>query len=136
MTTIADKDYAAEAAVCQRHVDSLVATHTGIRGAVIATTDGFEIAAHVDSSVSVAKLAAMVSSLSALSEAVSRESKIGSSRDLMIDAESGRLLLVDASTGARKRVLAVLCDTRETLGQALWAVRSCREAILRELEGH
>ena len=134
MNAIAEVNHAAETAVCQRHVDDLVMTHAEIRGAVIATTDGFEIAARVDANVSVAKLAAMISSLSALSEAVSRECDIGSCRDLVIDAENGRLLLMDASTAVRQRVLAVLSYNTQMLGQVLWAVRGCRDAVLRELE--
>ena len=91
--------------------------------------DGFEIAASLDSSLSAAKLSAMTSSLLALSEAISRESALGVSRDMVIDAERGRLLLMEIPTNESRLLLTVLCDNAVTLGQVLWAVKAFRDDL-------
>jgi uncharacterized protein len=55
---------------CQPLLDALCREHADIRGALVSTIDGFEVAASVNASVSPKKLAAMTSSLLALGEAI------------------------------------------------------------------
>jgi uncharacterized protein len=133
MNAAPDISATSASAVCQRHIDRLVEAHAQIDGALVSTVDGFEMASRVNGEVSAARLAAMTSSFLALAEAISEESAVGTCRDLVIDAKSGRVLLMEISRGTQKFVLTVLCDNSETLGQVLWAARSCRELIAREL---
>lgn len=123
-----------EAAICQEQVVALVDAHPGIGGALVSTVDGFEIAAHVGPSISTAKLSAMSSSLLALAAAISSESGGGECRDLTIDGTHGRILLMDIPYPGRQLLLTVLCDSKTTLGQTLWAARSCREDIAVRLQ--
>lgn len=119
---------------CQPLLDKLCREHADIRGALISTVDGFEIAASVDASVSPKKLAAMTSSLLALGEAISNESAVGQCRDLVIEASAGLLLLMDVPGTTHRSVLTVLCSETAMLGRVRWAAREARAAIAKVLD--
>ncbi|QBB72413.1 roadblock/LC7 domain-containing protein [Pseudolysobacter antarcticus] len=129
MTVPADLLGRTETAICQKLIDALLQTHTDISGALVSSIDGFEVAANLPGKISAARLAAMTSSLLALGEAVGNESAVGACRDIVIDASGGRVLLMDIPHPTRKLLLTVLCNTRVTLGQVLWAARNCRQEI-------
>lgn len=114
----------ARRALCQEALDALVATHSQVTGALVSTVDGFEIAAALRPPLSAAKLAAMTSSLVALGEAVSAEGGVERCINVVIEAQSGRLLMMDIPGGTRT-LLTVICDNSTTLGQVLWAAREC-----------
>ena len=66
----------------------------GISLAVLSTTDGFEVASYrADHAVS-AKIAAMGSSLQALSEAITREAGLKIGRKLIIESDDGCVLAI------------------------------------------
>lgn len=123
-----------ETAIYYTHIDALMTLQPEITGALVSTVDGFEIASRLANGVSAAKLSAMTSSLLALAEAMCTEAASGACRDLVIDAEAGRLLLMELPRRTQNLVLAVQCTNKVTLGQVLWAVRSCREELSRRLE--
>lgn len=116
-------------ALLQKQLERFVSGNSDIRGGVVSTVDGFEVASSLDPTLSAAKLSAMTSSLLALSEAISRESALGVSRDMVIDAEMGRLLLMDVPSTGSRLLLTVLCDNAVTLGQVLWAVKAFRDEL-------
>lgn len=121
--------------LCQQQIDALIEARPEVRGVLVSTIDGFEVAARMRGKSSPAKLAAMTSSLLALGEAVSDEGEVGSCLDIVIDASAGRVLLMDIPHATRKLLLTVLSDNASTLGQVLWAVRNCRQEIGRLLVG-
>jgi uncharacterized protein len=96
---------------------------------MVATIDGFELAAHLPNRVDAARLAAMTSSLLALAEALCLDSTVGDCHDITVDARHGRILLMDIPHPAQRLVLCVLCSNKVTLGQVLWAVRNCRDTL-------
>ena len=124
---------ASEEAICRKHIEAMVEASFEINGAVVSTTDGFEVAAHLDNNQSAAKLSAMTSSLIALAQAISGESHIGTCNDILIEASTGRLLLMEIPRADRPLLLAVLCDRDSTMGQVLWTVRRCRDEIVSSL---
>lgn len=121
------------AAICQFQLDALVEKAPQVRGALVSTVDGFDVAANVRKPLSPARLSAMASSLLALGEAVSSESDTGICKDIVIDASDGRVLIMDVPFAAQKLLLTVLSDSAATLGQILWAARDCRNEIIRQL---
>lgn len=123
-----------EATVYQTHIDALMNLQPEISGVLISTVDGFEIASKLTPGLSAAKLSAMTSSLLALAEAMCAETAGGACRDLVIDADEGRLLLMDLPHRTQNLVLAALCTNKITLGQVLWAVRHCRDQLSRRLK--
>ena len=91
--------------------------------AAVVTDDGFELA-HVPTSViDSGRFGSMSSSVQALSEAVSRELRIGSSEYVIIAAQGGHV--VQLRIPDQPLILAALFDKRETLGTALSASRRC-----------
>lgn len=128
------RDTRMEQQVCQQHLKALLGT-AEIDGALVSTVDGFELAAALRDPVSPQKLAAMGSSLLALAEAITQEGGVGQCRDLVIDGEDGRVLLMGVAGGSQRLMLTVLCSARATLGGVLWAAREAREAIGRDLQG-
>lgn len=125
--------FESEEAICLKLIEALVEERVEIDGAVVSTTDGFEVAAHLGGKQSAAKLSAMTSSLIALAQAISDESGIGACNDMLIEASAGRLLLMEIPRADRPLLLAVLCDRDSTMGQVLWAVRRCRDEIVAAL---
>lgn len=123
-----------ESAICQKQIDLLMQTHPEISGALVSTIDGFDIAAALGSNLSAATLAAMTSSLLALGGAVTSASGVGECRDVVIEGSGGRILLMDIPHTTRKLLLTVLCGSKATLGQVLWAARSCRQELSRYLD--
>jgi uncharacterized protein len=119
---------------CQKYLDALREEHAGIAGALLSTVDGFEVAASVGAQVSAKKLAAMTSSLLALAQAVSQECSVGQCRDLVIEASTGLVLLMDVPSAQHKSVLTVLCSEAAMLGRFRWAARSARESIASALD--
>jgi predicted regulator of Ras-like GTPase activity (Roadblock/LC7/MglB family) len=122
-----------ETTIYQTHIEALMTLQPEISGVLISTVDGFEIASRLAQGKSAAKLSAMTSSLLALAEAMCTETAGGACRDLVIDAEAGRVLLMELPHRTQNLVLAVLCSNKITLGQVLWAVRNCREHLSRRL---
>jgi uncharacterized protein len=118
-----------EEAVIKHHLEALMAKEQEISGVLVSTVDGFRVAACLTGTLSAEKLSAMASSLLAINEAVCRESSVGECRDLVIEASQGRIMLMDIPHPAQKLILTVLCRAKVTMGQTLWAARSCRESL-------
>lgn len=123
-----------ESAICQKQIDVLMLVHPEINGALVSTIDGFDVAAALRGNLSAAKLSAMTSALLALGGAVTSESGVGECRDIVIEASTGRVLLMDIPHTTRKLLLTVLCESGVTLGQVLWAARRCRQELSRRLD--
>lgn len=132
MSNVSAKEIPMEQQICERRLKALLAS-AEINGALVSTTDGFEVAAVLSDPLSPQKLAAMGSSLLALAEAITSEGGVGQCRDLVIDGNDGRVLLMGIAGGNRRLMLTVLCSARATLGSVLWAARETRVAIGRDL---
>lgn len=133
MNAAAPSVHDSEITICQHEIDKLIEELGEIKGVLVSSIDGFEIAARMRGNSSPAKLAAMTSSLLALGEAVSEEGEVGQCSDLVIDATSGRVLLMDIPHPTRKLLLTVLSSSTLTLGRAIWAARNCRQMISEKL---
>lgn len=119
------------AAVTQRanmHLESLCNANAGISLAVLTSEDGFEIAAYRAAEIS-GRLAAMSSSLQALSEAITREAGLAGSKSLVIEAETGTIIVLGIATTSPRVSLAVVASNAETLGTLLWAARNCCKSL-------
>lgn len=101
----------------------------GIRLAVLSTTDGFEVATyHADQAVS-AKIAAMGSSLQALSEAITREAGLKAGRKLIIESDDGCVLAIGLAETDPAMSLVVVADRSASLGHLLWSAKICCSAV-------
>jgi len=111
-----------------QHLEAFVAANSDVAYAVLTTSDGFEVAAHPKKPLT-QKLAAMSSSLQALSEAISREAGLSNARNLVIEAESGTIVVLGLPGTAPRMSLAIVSGNSETLGHLLWAARNCCAAL-------
>jgi len=102
----------------------------GLRGAVLASDDGFALAEVLDGQMDGNKLAAMASSLYGLSEATTREAGLPGCRDVIVDGLGGKLVLMSVPDVSRLRlVLLAAVDEQSAFGQVLLQCRKCCSGI-------
>jgi predicted regulator of Ras-like GTPase activity (Roadblock/LC7/MglB family) len=122
------------AARAAQELDALGQANRSIELAVLTSEDGFEIAAYRGQVIS-GRIAAMSSSLQALSEAITREAGLHNTRNLIIEAETGTILIIGLQSPTIRASLSVVASTGETLGQLLWAARNCSKTLEQVLQG-
>ena len=91
---------------------------TGVTAVVVATEDGFDIASVVSANLDAARIAAMASSISAISTVVSQEAGLGRNRSVTIDTESGFAMVYSVHRSDAALVINVIADSRAILAQA------------------
>lgn len=106
----------------------------GINMAVLSTTDGFEVAAFHAERAASARIAAMGSSLQALSEAITREAGLKGGRRLVIESDDGCVLAIGIAESRPALSLVVVADRSASLGHLLWSAKICCGGLSRALE--
>ncbi len=116
---------------CETCLHEFVSDVPGIVMAQLMTADGFEIASHIGPmGAGIApKLAAMGSSLWALSQAVSASTQIGESRNLVVEGSKGHVVLMAVPDTRPALSLLVVTNPSATLGQTLWTTKNTALAI-------
>ena len=118
----------------QSKLQQLLGVVPAIIGAFLATDDGFEITQLVSGrDMEAARLAAMCSSMVALSHALVQESELGHSENLIIEAQKGKILLLTISS-TPKMSLTVIAKPTATLGQVLVQSKICVAQISEIME--
>ena len=118
----------------QIRLEQLLEMVPAVIGAFLATDDGFELTQVVSGKdFEPARLAAMCSSMIALSHALVQESDLGKSENLLIEAQNGKILLLTIASQPRLS-LTVIARPTATLGQVLVHSKVCAEAIRQSLE--
>jgi predicted regulator of Ras-like GTPase activity (Roadblock/LC7/MglB family) len=105
----------------------------GIQLAVLSTADGFEIASFLSpgADAAAAKVAAMTSSITAVGDAITRETGLHGSRNLIIESDNGVVLLLSLREVKPRMALAIVANKQAILGHLLWATRNTGAAIER-----
>jgi predicted regulator of Ras-like GTPase activity (Roadblock/LC7/MglB family) len=111
------------------HLESFANANTGVLLTVLTTSDGFEVAAHPADSATAARIAAMSSSIQALSEALVREAGLSANRSLILETDTGTVVVVGLAETSPKMSLAVVATGSELLGKLLWATRNLCKAL-------
>ncbi len=112
------------AAAAAAKVDQIMG-HVGVIAVVISTTDGFDVAARVESTAKVSNLAALGSSIAAIASAVTEESRVGGVESLAIGAADGHVLVVGVAHPQHPLTVNVVAQKSAVLGQVLYATRQC-----------
>ncbi len=90
---------------------------TGVTAVVVATEDGFDVASVVSANLDAGRIAAMASSISAISTVVSQEAGLGRNRSVTIDTESGFAMVYSVHRSDAALVINVIADSRAILAQ-------------------
>jgi uncharacterized protein len=118
-------------AAAQGSLQEFVDANSEVKLAVVTSGDGFEVAAHPRGLPAAQRLAAMSSSLQALSEAIVREAELGRARNLIIESDGGTIVVLGIASTLPRLSLAVVASGNEILGRLLWASRSCCASLER-----
>lgn len=101
------------------------------RAAVVSTEDGFEVASRVENTAQVARLSAMASSLAALGAMAGEESGLGACQQLVIGAEGGQIVMVQARRPDVSLVISVVAGRDAVMGQLLYFAGQAGRALER-----
>jgi predicted regulator of Ras-like GTPase activity (Roadblock/LC7/MglB family) len=113
--------------IATHHLAAFAAANADVQLAVLTSGDGFEVASFPVQRATTAKVAAMSSSMQALSEALAREAGLSNSRSLIIETDTGTVLVLGLAGTTPRLSLAVVAANGELLGKLLWASRNlCR----------
>lgn len=121
--------------VCTKHLAEFIERTPGVIFAQLSTADGFEVASQPKSKLVPAKLAAMSSSMQALSEVLLAESGLHDSRNVIIESADGYLILMAVPGVEPPMALLVVANRSSIMGHLLWAAKSC-SAMLGKLLTH
>lgn len=126
-------DSEALARFATQQLQELGAETSGVLGSLVATTDGFELAAFSSGAYTVSKLAAMSSAMHGLGGAVVREAGLQQCRDVIVDGANGRVVFMSIPGGPPELLLMAISDQRTPFGQLLLGCRKCCVAIGEEI---
>ncbi len=106
---------------CREVLTGLVSSAPSVLGAVVATVDGraFAHASHVDHEFDPARVAAISSSLLALSESFSREALQCQAQHTSIATSRGTLVVVRVPSRTRAHALCLWADSSENFAMTL-----------------
>lgn len=88
----------------------------GVTAVVVATIDGFDVASAMRSG-DAARVAAMASSISAISTVVSQEASLGRNKSVIIDTESGFAVVYSVYRSDAELVINVIANAKAILAQ-------------------
>ena len=116
----------------QLAVDQVMREVAGARAAVVSTEDGFEVASRMANQAETARLSAMASSMAALGAMAGQENHIGTCSNIVIEADNGHIIMLQARRPQLNLVLSVVAGRDAIVGQMLYfsklAARSLENA--------
>jgi predicted regulator of Ras-like GTPase activity (Roadblock/LC7/MglB family) len=116
--------------MAQVEADKILQEIDGITAVVVATTDGFDIASALRSSLDPTRIAAMASSISAIAYVVSEEAKLGLGKRVTIETDAGLAVVVSVPRTDTELVLIVISDGRTLLGQIAYRTTAAAHTLL------
>ena len=102
---------------CDRAVNDLMQEVKGIKAVVVATEDGFEVAARVENTAQIARLSAMASSLAALGAMAGEESQLGVCHSMLMEAAGGHIVIVQVLRADVSLIVSVVAGRDAVVGQ-------------------
>lgn len=115
------------------HLEIFTIANPGVQLAVLTSNDGFEVASFPPNRAMTTRIAAMSSSMQALSDALTREAHLSRPRSLIVETDTGTVLVLGLEETASQMSLAVVAASSELLGKLLWSSRNLCETLERSL---
>ena len=102
-----------------KELQDLMNHNKGVKAALLASTDGFEVAYAGELNSSPSNIAAMTSSMLSLAVAMVNETSLAPCNNLIIEAEHGRVLIMSVPNKKQPMLLTVLTKEEVSFGQLL-----------------
>ncbi len=118
-------------AVARIEAQKIIDEINGVTAVVIATVDGFDIASAIISNADASRVAAMASSISAISAVVSQEAGLGRNKSVTIDTESGFAVVYSVHRPDTELVINVIADSRAILAQVTYRTAEFARLLVR-----
>ena len=116
------------ARIAQREAQDLLDQVEGVSTVVVATVDGFDVAAALRTGEA-ARVAAMASSISAISAVVSQEASLGRNKSVTIDTEAGFAVVHSVYREDAELVIIAIANGGALLGQVNYRVAQFARAL-------
>ena len=134
MATLEDYRESSFVTYCTRARETVAAETPGVKNVILATPDGFEIAAHADSSKhSADSLAAVGSSLFALGSSLIGEFELGATRSITIDSEKGKVYISSVHADDKALILLIQSTQNAMLAHILHGANKLSDQIGKRL---
>lgn len=104
-------------ALAQSTAQRMLDDSEGVRAVVIATVDGFDIASSIRGDLNPARIAALASSISAISQVVAEEAGLGRGKRVAIETDAGFAVVHSVYRPEAELVIIVIADSKAILGQ-------------------
>lgn len=115
---------------CQRSLNSLQARNPDIRFVLLATTDGFEVAASGAIEMEdYSRMAAMASSLLSLSQAIVQGTGLPSCEDVLVNGIAGKVLVMAVPGRPPEMILMAVSHANAASGALLFELRTTGREI-------
>ena len=114
--------------IAQREAQDLLDQVEGVNTVVVATVDGFDVAAALRTGEA-ARVAAMASSISAISAVVSQEASLGRNKSVTIDTEAGFAVVHSVYREDAELVIIAIANSGALLGQVNYRVAQFARAL-------
>lgn len=114
---------------CDRALDELMQEIKGIKAVVVSTEDGFEVAARVENTAQISRLAAMASSLAALGVMAGEESRLGVCESIVMQATEGFIAIVQVRRADVPLIVSVITGRDAVTGQLLYFSKKAAKSL-------
>lgn len=117
-------------AVAEKEVENIAKEVNGIKAIVIATVDGFDIVSRALDDTDPKRIAAMASSISAISHVVAQEAGLGSGKNIIINMTNGFVVLQNVQFKEYEVVINIVAKDFAILGQVSYYATRLAQALL------
>ena len=107
-------------ALAQREAEQFIEEVEGVTAVVVATIDGFDVVSAMRQGLEPARIAAMASSIAAISSVVSHEAGLGRSKSVTIDTDSGLAMVYNVARTDADLVINIIANGNAMLGQVAY----------------
>ncbi|MCG8464278.1 MAG: roadblock/LC7 domain-containing protein [Xanthomonadales bacterium] len=115
---------------CQSCIDSLYGRLSELKFLLLATTDGFEVAAAGDiSQDDYSRMSAMASSLLSLSQAIVKDAELPACQDVIVDGVDGKILVLAVPGQQPDLLLMGVGNAQSALGGLIFNLRATAQEI-------
>ncbi len=113
----------------QTAVDAVMREVRGAKASIVSTEDGFEVASRVENTGEIGRLSAMASSMAALGAIAGEENQLGACNNLVMEAEEGHIVVLQARRPDITLVLSVVASREATMGQILYFSKAAAKSL-------